>query len=132
MRCRLVVLWILLALLPLRGWAFSSMQVEMAISDLTAATLEFEPAIAAPALPPCHEVAAKAGPDSATPNSDVAGSGHAGCALCDLCYSVAIVDAAPALDAVQFAVAHVGSFTRTDTGRSLVGGLDRPPRLFIA
>lgn len=111
-------MWILLALLPLRGWASVSMQVEMATDALVTASEMPRHASA-----PCHEAA----PASADGNSS--GTGHAGCSMCDLCHSVALVSPASPLDAVQAAVTRVRPGTATDTGRALVGGLDRPPRL---
>ena len=111
-------MWILLALLPLRGWASVSMQVEMATDALVTASDMPHHASA-----PCHE-AAPASADGST-----SGSGHAGCSMCDLCHSVALVSPASPLDAVQAAVTRVRPGTATDTGRALVGGLDRPPRL---
>ena len=121
MRCRLIVLWILLALLPLRGWASVSMQVEMATDALVTASDAPHHASA-----PCHEAA----PASADDNTS--GNGHASCSLCDLCHGVALVSPAAPLDAVQAAVTRVRPGTVTDTGRALVGGLERPPRFPLA
>ncbi len=132
MRSRLIVLWILLALLPLRGWAYSGMQVEMAAGELAMATPSGETGEAAAAhhaAPPCHQESAST---DASADAESTVSGHAACLLCDLCHSVALFNAAPPVGAVPVEVARVHCVTGTDTGRSLVGGLDRPPRISIA
>ena len=125
MRLRLIVLWILLALLPLRGWAFSGMQVDMAAGEVAMASQVVVSGTPHHASAPCHEAAAS----DAADDSDMAGTSHAGCSLCDVCHSVALFNAAPPLGAAQVAVTRAHPLTRTDTGRSLVGGLDRPPRI---
>jgi cytochrome c553 len=60
-RSSLVLLWLLLALLPLRGWAHLSMHLPAA--DTSAAA-------------PCHGAEAAADPSSTTPP----------CTLCDICH----------------------------------------------
>ena len=132
MRSRLVVLWILLALLPLRGWAYGNMQVGMAAGELAMAAQSFESPAASHAMP-CHEAAAAtdASPGAA-PDADSASSGHAACALCDLCHSVALFSAASPLGETLLAVSRVRPVTGIATGRALVGGLERPPRVFFA
>ena len=137
MRSRLVVLWILLALLPLRGWAYGNMQVGMAADAVAMAAQSAESPSAAHAAAhaamPCHEAAAAtdAVPDAA-PDADSANSGHTACALCDLCHSVALFSAASPLGETLLAVSRVRPVTGIDTGRALVGGLERPPRFFFA
>ena len=125
MRLRFIVLWILIALLPLRGWAFSGMQVDMAAGEVAMASQVVASGTPHHASAPCHEAAAS----DAADDSDAAGSSHAGCSLCDVCHSVALFNAASPLGAAQVAVTRAHPLTRTDTGRSLVGGLDRPPRI---
>ena len=129
MRSRLVVLWILLALLPLRGWAYGNMQVAMAAGAVAMAAQSTESPAAAHAAMPCHEAASATG---AAPDADSANSGHTACALCDLCHSVALFSAASPLGETQLAVSRVRPVTGIDTGRALVGGLERPPRFLFA
>jgi hypothetical protein len=130
MRFRSLILWIMLALLPLRGWAMSDMQVSMATSALTAAAAEVVlPQAAhemqATASPPCHGEAASSQADSAPqPNSGT----HSACSLCDLCHSVAMVNAQAALSAAPTAALQRVSLISADTGRALIDRLDRPPR----
>ena len=125
MRLRFIVLWILLALLPLRGWAFSGMQVDMAAGAVAKASQVVVSGTPHHASAPCHEAAAS----DAADDSDVGGTGHAGCSLCDVCHSVALFNAASPFGAAQVAVTRAHPLSRTDTGRALVGGLDRPPRI---
>ena len=133
MRSRFVVLWILLALLPLRGWAYGNMQVGMAAAAVAMAAQNAESPAAAPVAMPCHEAAsATDARPGADPDADSANSGHTACALCDLCHSVALFSAASPLGETQLAVSRVRPVTGIDTGRALVGGLERPPRFFFA
>ena len=129
MRSRLVILWILLALLPLRGWAYGNMQVGMAAAAVAMAAQNAESPAAAHAAMPCHETAFTT---DASPDADSANSGHTACALCDLCHSVALFGTAPTLRGTLLAVSRVRPVTGIDTGRALVGGLERPPRFFFA
>ena len=130
MRFRPLILWILLALLPLRGWATSEMQVSMAMGTVVAATAAVSTKQAAPAkqhhaAAPCHGEALQ--PDlEAAPESG--GGGHTACTLCDLCHSVAMATAETVLDARPTVAAQRMSFVSTDTGHALVDRLDRPPR----
>lgn len=67
-RSSLVLLWLLLALLPLRGWANLTMHL---------------PASKTPAMAPCHGVdgpAAAEPADAATP-----------CTLCDVCHGAVLL-----------------------------------------
>jgi hypothetical protein len=130
MRFRHVILWILLALLPLRGWALSDMQVSMATSALAAASAELvTPDVAhemqASVAAPCHGEAAS----SQTDNAPQSNSGtHGACSFCDLCHSVAMVNAQTALSAAPTAAVRRLSLVSADTGRALIDRLDRPPR----
>ncbi len=119
---RVWIICLVLALLPLRGWAWSTMALDPgAISSLSTAH-------AAPAQdtaqPPCHQVhAQEASPDS-----------HKGqtppCALCDICHAGAIsaghwhVLSAPpwAPSAAPVPAAGHGN------GRLRVHELDKPPQ----
>ena len=129
MRSRLVILWILLALLPLRGWAYGNMQVGMAAAAVAMAAQNAESPAAAHAAMPCHEAATAT---DARPGADSANSGHTACALCDLCHCVALFSAASPLGETQLAVSRVRPVIGIATGRALVGGLERPPRFFFA
>ena len=66
---------LMIALLPLRGWAGDLMSVQMATSSLSP--------IAASAMPVDCPMLAKAGPSSEAP------SGTDGCTSCDLCVPMA-------------------------------------------
>jgi hypothetical protein len=129
MRSRLIVLWLLLALLPLRGWAYGSMQVDMATLALATTSPSAGPATHAHASTPCHDAAAST---HASASADPLAGGHAGCALCDLCHGVALFNALPPPCAVPLAVTRVRPGCSADTGRYLLGGLERPPRFFLA
>lgn len=86
------LLWLVIALLPLRGWAWAAMLPAEVASGMAAASATAE------ALPPCHlvllavngaaEVAAHAGhhPDSAADDSSPAPY-HLGCTLCSVCHA---------------------------------------------
>jgi cytochrome c5 len=125
-----LILWILLALLPLRGWATSDMQVSMALGTMTSAV------VAASSTP----TATKAQPHAAAPchgdgvTADAGGTpepstgSHAACTLCDLCHSVAMTTAESVLDTRPRVAAERVSLVSTDTGHLLIDRLDRPPR----
>ena len=104
---RFTLLTLLIALLPLRGWAWAVMPVPTsgqaapaAPTDATATAVlhgAHAPSPApeaeqADASPPCHAHAAAASQDltssTAAPASDVRSEGHAHtCSLCDLCHA---------------------------------------------
>jgi len=115
MRRATVILWLMLALLPLRGWAVASMGLPAAGGSV---------ALAAPAAMPCHQ---------AVDEAEASGSAAAShCQACDWCHAALglaapVVMAGSAAPAVQPAPALV-----RDTGRPAVGGLDRPPRPLLA
>jgi hypothetical protein len=115
---RVWIIWLMLALLPLRGWAVATMQ--MPDGPVESAGAEMRPAQAPAQLDaPCHDAA----------QQDA--GGHA-CGLCDLCHSAVTVApqagaSAPALPTEAPAPAIV-----RDTGRCAVDGLERPPRTFLA
>ena len=116
MSCRLWIVCLTLALLPLRGWAAASMTVPAALTDASAHIEQ-----GATSVPSCHEAAG----DESAPADHT-------CNLCNLCHSAAAdlpdatVQQMPLPEvAPRIAAAH-------DTGRHAVGGLDRPPRTFLA
>lgn len=129
MRFRHLILWILLALLPLRGWATSDMQLSMALGAMTGAVVAASSMQAAPkaqhhAAAPCHGDAATTGIEAAPEPS----SSHAACTLCDLCHSVAMATAESVLDTRPTVAAERVNLVSTDTGHLLIARLDRPPR----
>ena len=120
MPSRFWIVCLMLALLPLRGWAAASMTVPAmaaAASVQQAHSTDHEAA----ALTPCHEAA----------GSDSTAAGHA-CNLCDLCHAAVADLAAPTLLPAPLPDASPRPAAARDTGRHAVGGLERPPRLLPA
>lgn len=114
------LLWIAIALLPLRGLAAAVMPVAMSgLAPVVASAPAGDTAVAMP----CHGASQDA--------SDAADTSHA-CALCDLCHSS--VAAAPAL-MVAMPVLHdappLGALPRAALPRA-PDGLFRPPKTFLA
>jgi hypothetical protein len=124
------ILWFMLALLPLRGWATAAAEVSLHAREAThAVALATDTDTASYA--PCH------GHDAAPAHdgdhaSGAASTGHAGCSVpCDLCHGgfVLVHDALwPRIDLPEPAPA---AKPARDTGRRLVGGLERPPRFAL-
>jgi hypothetical protein len=112
------ILWLMLALLPLRGWAMAAMGLPAA--GPTSVVLSAE-ADAAPAMAPCHQPAADA--------SDADG---ASCLACDWCHAALALPARVVLDGVHAPAAPPRVQPARDTGRPPIGGLDRPPRTRLA
>lgn len=111
------ILWLMLALLPLRGWAVASMGLPMSDAAPAVVTAAADPAPGFQA--PCHDMTGDA----------VAGSA---CQACDWCH--AAMGLAPPGDcpvASPPTVAPLPALVR-DTGRHAVGGLERPPRSLLA
>ena len=111
------VIVLLIALLPLRGWAAASMAVAMPIAPVSAG--------ASAEVPPCH--AGLAEDDLAMLAADPAPVAHL-CSTCDLCHAPAAVPAGEwasvsELPSVAPPVAHP-----RDTGRLMAASLERPPR----
>ena len=134
MRFRHLILWILLALLPLRGWATNDMQLSMALGTLTDTVVAATAAVTSThpvpeaqhhAAPPCHGNAATTGAEAAPESSS---GSHAACTLCDLCHSVAMAAAESVLDTLPTVATERVSLVSTDTGHLLIARLDRPPR----
>jgi hypothetical protein len=125
---RRIVLWILLALLPLRGWAMGDMQVSMATGTLAAvASAHVADAPPVQASTPCHGESAQQTSD-APDESRVEAGAHSGCSLCDLCHSVAMPTTRPMPSLAPSTAGPASPWAGTDTGRALIGRLDRPPR----
>jgi len=123
---RVWIICLMLALLPLRGWAWSTMAMDHgAASSLSAAQADGAGDAGDAALPPCHQQVSgeQASPDhhkGQTPS----------CSLCDICHAGAISasplrapDAAPwAPEAPPVPVAGHGG------GRQRVHEIDKPPQ----
>ena len=113
---RLWIIWLMLALLPLRGLAVATMEMPAGAVDVAVAATPGL-AAAAHANAPCHDGA----------DHDASSAGHA-CGLCDLCNCAVTVPpqvAAP-VQALPGAMPPPG--VARDTGRRAIGGLERPPR----
>jgi hypothetical protein len=122
---RLCLLWLMLALLPLRGWAVATMAAPspatMAVQQQ--ATETGDTGKWAVAVMPCHE---------ATDSGDEATSAGNACTLCDLCHSAVTVHSIPLLAGALPPDAMPRPRVARDTGRNAAGGLERPPRLNFA
>jgi hypothetical protein len=118
---RLLLLWLLVALVPLRGWAAGTMQGAHPATDL-------RPAIVAEASTPsaddlaCPHHAGHVHHDSQHDNS------HPACALCDLCHAGS-APPLPQIEAEHAASTHVLT-ARVPAGQPQLSGsaLERPPR----
>lgn len=122
---RLWIVWLMLALLPLRGWAVASMTMEMTVVEppvIAVADVHVTQGVAN-ALP-CHEAAG----DDGGASSDTC---HA-CTLCDLCHSAVSVFTETALSPLPLPDALPRAAMAHDTGLAAVGGLERPPRIVNA
>lgn len=123
---RAVWLCLLIALLPLRGWAWSGMLVEAGARDLHASQSVQVALPEAATLPPCHGHDAAETPDS-SPLPDNAP--HAGCSLCDLCHAGAFPPAEPPRwSGPPPQCSAPGWQPAPDTGRQGSDGPFRPPR----
>ncbi|HSV71384.1 MAG TPA: hypothetical protein VLI72_14850 [Methylibium sp.] len=112
------ILWLMLALLPLRGWAVASMGVP--VVNETAATAVAAVAADDAAMPPCHQAA------------DVADAGATSCQSCDWCHATLAGPARGGVAPMALPAAPPRLVAARDTGRRLAGGLDRPPRSALA
>ncbi len=110
---RFWVVCLMLALLPMRGWATASMPVASMLGTTSVQTTS--------AVPPCHTQ--KAGASVTVCQA---------CDLCTLCHGVMAPSALPTLPASGNPNAAPVTLASRDTGRRLIGGLERPPRLFLA
>ena len=115
---RLWIVWLMLALLPLRGWAVASMVMPAAPAHIAS---EASLSHSAPTMPACHDAAV-----------DNDGSVVNACTLCDLCHSASAVSPAIVLPAAPVPDALPRPAMARDTGRAAVGGLERPPRPLLA
>jgi hypothetical protein len=115
MPSRFWIVCLMLALLPLRGWAAASMPMA-SLAATGAASGEAQ----AP-VPPCHKQSA-----------DASVTVCQACDLCTLCHGVLAQTAFPALPALGSPSSAPAALATRDTGRRLIGRLDRPPRFFLA
>ena len=90
---RLIVL-LLIALLPLRGWSATGMAVQMALAGNTAMESSMDAGQGAmPVDCPMMQKAASAVGDAAhTPEKTMDGKSHQGCQTCQLCMTLATLD----------------------------------------
>lgn len=117
---RFWIVCLMLALLPLRGWAVASMTVPAVAAQAPAHVSEASVSDQA-TMPPCHEA-----------TGDAAGtSGHA-CNLCDLCHSAAADVGSATLPALPVPTLSPRPALARNTGRHAVDGLERPPRTIFA
>lgn len=105
------LLWLVIALLPLRGWAMAQMAVApVGLTQTTEATAD--------TLPPCH----------GAPTDNAAIPTHAGCVLCEVCHASLGLPAVVALHlpALPHAAPAVTPITGVRDGPP--SELFRPPR----
>lgn len=113
------ILWLMLALLPLRGWAAATMGVPAIDASTAAAAMSAEASDSDRTLP-CHTAAGDDG-------------GPAGnCQACDWCHAALGLPADATLTTAELPAAPPRVSAASDTGRRLIGGLDRPPRNLLA
>lgn len=114
------ILWLMLALLPVRGWAVASMDMSMGAMDLAPLAQADHTADGAEnATPACHQ-------------ADDGDSRAVSCQACDWCHAALGLPADTSVQVSEApAVSPVPDVAR-DTGRPAVGGLERPPRLLLA
>lgn len=111
MSLRRWIVWLMLALLPLRSVAVVAMQ--------DAPTRPAAVHAAGSEVMPCH--------DNDDASASAANAGHA-CHLCDLCHSALATAPAARLASAMLPAPPLTPKASPDTGRQLPGGLERPPR----
>ncbi len=110
------ILWLMMALLPLRGWAVGVMGLPTAPAVVAQALAsEAASAPAAAAHPPCHE--------AATPAAALGT-----CQSCDWCHATLALPTSLPVATLDLPVAPPRPIAAQDTGRRMIGGLERPPR----
>lgn len=126
---RLWIVWLVLALLPLRGWAVASMTmpalqtVQAGQADPASPAAEAMPMSRAGSMTaPCHQTA------DANPNGGAVNA----CTLCDLCHGASSVSPELTLPIAPPPDALPQPGIACDTGRHAPGGLERPPRSLLA
>jgi hypothetical protein len=127
-RCSTALLWLAIALLPVRGWAVTLMPLAMGSPASAAATMAAEPAESTTATHamPCH------GAMSADAATDDGLTATPTCSLCDLCHATVVQAPPPPTlpavpdDALPSAVASAPVTSQQPDG------LFRPPRSTLA
>jgi len=114
------LLWLLIALLPLRGLAHELMAPGLAAADLALPNPLVE--MAEPA--PCHQTAAAAQPAEAAPAHP---AGHH-CADCDLCHGVLALPASPRWPASPAPLTSLAPLRLGQVVAVPADGIYRPPR----
>ena len=122
---RAVLLCLMIALLPVRGWAWASM-VAPGAASAQAADLAAITATQDSDTPPCHAHA----PAPQAPQEDTSPphTTHQGCAQCDLCHAGVLPPAVAVWPQARPPHHAPGWFPAPDTGRQGTDGLFRPPR----
>lgn len=105
------LLWLVIALLPLRGWAMAQMAVAPVVLTQTAEAT-------ADPLPPCH------GAPTETPTTPA----HAGCLLCEVCHASLGLPTVTALHLPALPHAAPAVTPTTGVRDGPPGELFRPPR----
>ena len=114
MRRSVWIIWLLLCLLPLRGWAQAGMPFAAVASPGPGAVS---------AAPPCHAAEAGEAAGATQPST-----GHLGCGLCDLCHTSALPTVELAWSPQRPRDAVPPDRQGPDTGLCGPGRLERPPR----
>ena len=90
---RLIVI-LLIALLPLRGWSATGMAVQMALAETTAAASSMDDGQGAMSAdcPMMQMAASTSGDATHSPDKPMDGKTHHGCQTCQLCMTLAVLD----------------------------------------
>ena len=113
------ILWLMLALLPLRSWAVAGMGMPQAAHAGTVSVAMADEATTSTPAMPCHQGGAESDSGST-------------CQACDWCHA-AMGTAPEVLVPGKPPMADAPTLTpQRDTGRPTPGGLERPPRSFLA
>ena len=123
------LLWLVIALLPLRGWALAEMAAMTALPGavtMAVSPQDMTPHAAAEALPPCHAAPAdRSMPTDADPQATPA---HAGCSLCEICHASLGLPAPPSLSLPRLPQAAPALVPVTGAADAPPDALFRPPR----
>ncbi|WP_290903654.1 hypothetical protein [Aquabacterium sp.] len=143
---RAVVLCLMVALLPVRSWAWAGMAVQTAVASVAEAGAETRAptqtqtqTVRADATPPCHahaeapsdEMTSSAATSAQAPaNGDSAThTPHHGCSLCDLCHAGVLPPPMWLWSGAAVPPGNAPGWTpASDTGRQGTDSLFRPPR----
>ena len=128
-----MLLCLMIALLPLRGWAWARMVTPGATPEQAAEHVTDPAAIPAHQdsdTPPCHahDATLQAAQEHTQEDAAPTHTSHHGCAQCDLCHAGVLPPAVVAWPQARPHHHTPGWFPTTDTGRQGTDGLFRPPR----